>query len=45
MNLRILGNRNLAIGTLLLFLIGAILYGTTAILPLFLQNLISYTSL
>ncbi len=43
-NLRILGNRNLAIGTLLLFLIGAILYGTTAILPLFLQNLLSYTS-
>src|SRR6476646_7797424 len=43
-NLRILGNRNLAIGTLLLFLIVAILYGTTAILPLFLQNLLSYTS-
>jgi MFS transporter, DHA2 family, multidrug resistance protein len=43
-NLRVLGNRNLAIGTLLLFLIGAILYGTTAILPLFLQNLLSYTS-
>ena len=34
-NLRILGNRNLAIGSLLLFLVGAILYGTTAILPLF----------
>ena len=43
-NLRILGNRNLAIGSLLLFLVGAILYGTTAILPLFLQNLLSYTS-
>jgi MFS transporter, DHA2 family, multidrug resistance protein len=43
-NLRILGNRNLAIGSLLLFLVGAILYGTTAVLPLFLQNLISYTS-
>jgi DHA2 family multidrug resistance protein len=43
-NLRILGDRNLAIGSLLLFLIGAILYGTTAILPLFLQNLVSYTS-
>jgi MFS transporter, DHA2 family, multidrug resistance protein len=43
-NLRILRNGNLAIGALLLFLVGAILYGTTAILPLFLQNLISYTS-
>jgi DHA2 family multidrug resistance protein len=43
-NLRILRNGNLAIGTLMLFLIGAILYGTTAILPLFLQNLLSYTS-
>jgi DHA2 family multidrug resistance protein len=44
-NLRILGDRNIAIGSLLLFLVGAILYGTTAMLPLFLQNLLSYTSL
>ena len=43
-NLRILRDRNIAIGSLLLFLVGAILYGTTAILPLFLQNLLSYTS-
>jgi MFS transporter, DHA2 family, multidrug resistance protein len=43
-NLRILRNGNVAIGCLLLFLIGAILYGTTAVLPLFLQNLLSYTS-
>ena len=43
--LRILRDRNLAIGTLLLFLLGAILYGTTSILPLFLQNLLSYTAL
>jgi DHA2 family multidrug resistance protein len=43
-NLRILRNGNLAIGSLMLFLIGAILYGTTAILPLFLQNLLYYTS-
>ena len=43
-NLRILRDTNLAIGCLLLFLIGAILYGTTAVLPLFLQNLLSYTS-
>jgi MFS transporter, DHA2 family, multidrug resistance protein len=43
-NLRILRNGNVAIGCLLLFLVGAILYGTTAVLPLFLQNLLSYTS-
>ena len=44
-NLRILRDRNLAVGSiLLLFLVGAILYGTTSILPLFLQNLFSYTS-
>jgi DHA2 family multidrug resistance protein len=44
-NLRILKNTNVAIGCLLLFLVGAILYGTTAALPLFLQNLLSYTAL
>ena len=43
-NLRILRDRNLAVGSLLLFLVGVILYGTTAILPLFLQNLFSYTA-
>jgi DHA2 family multidrug resistance protein len=43
-DLRILRNGNVAIGCLLLFLVGAILYGTTAVLPLFLQNLLSYTS-
>jgi MFS transporter, DHA2 family, multidrug resistance protein len=43
-NFRILRDRNIAIGAVLLFLIGAILYGTTAVLPLFLQNLLSYTS-
>jgi MFS transporter, DHA2 family, multidrug resistance protein len=44
-NLRILKDRNLSTGAILLFLIGGILYGTTAILPLFLQNLLSYPSL
>jgi DHA2 family multidrug resistance protein len=38
-DLRVLQDRNLSIGALLLFLLGAILYGTTAILTLFLQNL------
>ncbi len=43
-NLQILRNGNVAIGCLLLFFVGAILYGTIAVLPLFLQNLLSYTS-
>jgi DHA2 family multidrug resistance protein len=44
-NLRVLRDRNLAIGSILLFLLGAILYGTISILPLFLQNLLAYPSL
>jgi DHA2 family multidrug resistance protein len=45
-NLRVLLDRKLAIGSILLFLLGAILYGTTSILSLFLQNFLSlYTSL
>lgn len=42
-NLRVLANRNLATGTFLIGLLGVIIYGTTAILPLFLQDLIGYT--
>jgi MFS transporter, DHA2 family, multidrug resistance protein len=44
-NLRILKDRNLLIGVVLMFTIGAILYGTTAVLPQFLQNLLGYPSL
>jgi MFS transporter, DHA2 family, multidrug resistance protein len=44
-NLRVLRDRNLAIGSILLFLVGAILYGTISILPLFLQSLLNYPSL
>jgi MFS transporter, DHA2 family, multidrug resistance protein len=44
-DLRILKNRNFAVGSLLILLVGALLYGTTAILPLFLQNLLNYTAL
>jgi MFS transporter, DHA2 family, multidrug resistance protein len=44
-NLRVLRDRNLAIGSLLMLIIGAILYGTTAVLPQFLQNLLGYTAL
>jgi MFS transporter, DHA2 family, multidrug resistance protein len=43
-NLRVLKDRNLAIGALLMLLVGAILYGTTAVLPQFLQNLLGYTA-
>lgn len=43
-NLRVLKNRNLANGTFLIGLIGIIIYGTLALLPLFLQELIGYTA-
>jgi DHA2 family multidrug resistance protein len=43
-NLRVLKNRNLAIGVVLNLTVGAILYGTTTVLPLFLQSLLGYTS-
>ena len=44
-NLRLLKDQNLAIGSVLLFLIGAVLYSSMAILPQFLQTLLSYPSL
>jgi DHA2 family multidrug resistance protein len=44
-DLRILKNRNFAVGNVLILLVGALLYGTTAILPLFMQNLLNYTAL
>jgi MFS transporter, DHA2 family, multidrug resistance protein len=44
-NLRVLGDRNLLIATLLMFLMGAILYSTTAVLPRFLQTLLNYSAL
>ncbi|HEV2135350.1 MAG TPA: DHA2 family efflux MFS transporter permease subunit [Terracidiphilus sp.] len=43
-NLRIFIDRNLATGTFLIGLLGVIIYGTTALLPLFLQELIGYTA-
>ena len=39
-NLRVLGNRNFAIGTALITALGIVIYGTTAMLPLFLQTLL-----
>ena len=43
-NLRVLADRNLSIGVLMNLTVGAILYGTTAVLPQFLQNLMGYTA-
>ena len=44
-NLRVLTNRNFAIGTALMTVLGVVLYGTTAMLPLFLQTLLGYPAL
>jgi DHA2 family multidrug resistance protein len=44
-NLRVLANRNFAIGTALITVLGVVLYGTTALLPLFLQTLLGYPAL
>ena len=44
-NLRILANRNFAIGTMLISAVGAVLYGTIVLLPLFLQQLMGYPAL
>jgi MFS transporter, DHA2 family, multidrug resistance protein len=44
-DLRVLADRNFAVGSLLMFAVGAILYGTTAVLPRYLQNLLGYTAL
>ena len=44
-NLRILKNRNFAVGLALIMVVGIILYGTTAELPLFLQTLMGYPAL
>ena len=44
-DLRILRSRNFATGLMLMTVIGIILYGTTAELPLFLQTLMGYPAL
>jgi DHA2 family multidrug resistance protein len=44
-NLHVLGNRNFALGTLLITAMGMVLYATTALLPLFLQTLLGYPAL
>ncbi len=44
-NLRVLKNRNFCVGTLITAIYGVILYGITAMLPLFLQTLLGYPAL
>lgn len=44
-NLRVLGNRNFAVGVVLITAMGVVLYGTIALLPLFLQTLMGYPAL
>jgi DHA2 family multidrug resistance protein len=44
-NLQVLKNRNFAAGVMLITVLGAVLYGTTAALPIFLQTLMGYSAL
>jgi DHA2 family multidrug resistance protein len=43
--LRVLGDRNFGVGTLINTIYGSVLYGFTAMLPLFLQTLMGYPAL
>jgi len=43
-DLRVLGDRNFAVGTVMVTVVGMVLYGTTAMLPLFLQTLLGYSA-
>src|SRR5947209_1809144 len=44
-DLCVLKNRNFAVGSGMILLLGGLLYGTIAVLPLFMQNLLGYTAL
>jgi DHA2 family multidrug resistance protein len=44
-NLQVLKNRNFAAGVMMMTVLGAVLYGTTAALPIFLQTMMGYTAL
>ena len=44
-DLRMLKDRNFAIATFTMFMLGFVLYGTTVLLPLLLQTLMGYTAL
>ncbi|MGA2421517.1 MAG: hypothetical protein ABSG69_15680 [Candidatus Acidiferrum sp.] len=41
---RVFANRNFAMGSLLIGIIGAVIYGIVTILPLFYQTLMGYTA-
>src|SRR5262249_33673999 len=43
-DLPLLGMRNFGVGTLLMFMLGFIFLGSTALLPLFVQTLLGYTA-
>jgi DHA2 family multidrug resistance protein len=40
----VLADRNFAVGTILITMLGLVIYGTTAMLPLFLQTLLGYSA-
>lgn len=44
-NVRVLKNRNFAIGVVLMTVTGAMLYGSTVMLPIYLQSLMGYTAM
>jgi len=44
-NFRLLKNRNFGLATFTMFLLGFVLYGSTVLLPIFLQTLMGYTAL
>jgi len=44
-DLRVLKNRNFGTGVALITLVGVVLYGTTAALPIFLQTLLGYSAM
>ncbi len=43
-NLRLLKDRNFAISAFSMFMLGVVLYGTTVLLPIYLQTLMGYTA-
>jgi DHA2 family multidrug resistance protein len=43
-DLRLLKERNFAVATLMMFVLGFVLYGSMALLPIFLQTLLGYTA-
>ncbi|BDU76927.1 DHA2 family efflux MFS transporter permease subunit [Mesoterricola sediminis] len=44
LDLRLLKDRNFAVSTVMLFVLGFVLYGSLAVLPIFLQTLLGYTA-